>query len=72
MIINNMHVIHILIWFKYFFIESEKLVSGISKLWEETDGCANKYGCALTIYLMNMLSSSYSIIMDRAIDSPAN
>ena len=35
-------------------------------VWEDTDGCANQYLCTLYIYLMNVLSSSYGIIMDRA------
>ena len=41
---------------------------GIPKLREDTDGCANKYRCALDIYLMTVLSSSYGIIMDRVIN----
>ena len=44
----------------------------MSTLWEDTDGCANKYRCALTIYLMTVLSSSYGIIMDRAMNAPGH
>ena len=40
----------------------------MSTVWEDTDGCANKYWCALDIYLMTVLSSSYGIIMDVAIN----
>ena len=46
------------------------LLSGVSKVWEDTYGCANKYICDLDIYWTNVLSSSYRIIMDRAINVP--
>ena len=42
----------------------------MSTIWEDTDGCDNKYRCALDIYLMAELSSSYGIIMDRTIILP--
>ena len=44
-------------------------MSGMLTVWQDTDGCANKYRCALSIYLMTMLSSSYGIIMDHAINA---
>ena len=47
-------------------------MSSMSTLREDTGGCANKYRCALAIYLMTMLSYSYSIIMDNAIKSPGH
>ena len=47
-------------------------MSGISTVWEYTDGCANQYRCTLAIYLMTMLSYSYGIIMNRAINSPGH
>ena len=40
--------------------------------WEDTDGCTKKYRCDLAIYLINALSTSYGIIMDRAINSPGH
>ena len=46
-------------------------MSGISTVWEDTYGRAKKYRCAY-IYIMNVLSSSYGIIMDRAINSPGH
>ena len=52
------------------FLESGWLVSGMSTVWENTGGCAKKYRCALAIYLMTVLSSSYGIIIDRAINAP--
>ena len=42
----------------------------MSTVWEDTDGCANQYMRALDKYLMTVLSSSYDIIMDRAINAP--
>ena len=53
-------------------LESGRLVSGMSTVWEDTDGCANKYRCALTIYLMTVLSSSYGIIMYHAMNPPGH
>ena len=47
-------------------------MSGISTVWEDTDGCAKKYKCALAIYLMTVLSSSYGITMDRTINAPVH
>ena len=40
----------------------------MSTVWEDTDGCAKQYRCALAIYVMTLLSSPYGIIMDRAIN----
>ena len=44
----------------------------MSTLWEDTNGCAKQYMCDLGIYLMNVLSSSYVIIMDISINSTCN
>ena len=44
----------------------------MSKVREDTDGCAKQYMCALAIYLMTVLSSSYGIIMDREINAPGH
>ena len=43
------HIFHLL----RFIFESRILVSGMSTVWEDTDGCANKYRKDLDIYLMN-------------------
>ena len=45
-------------------------MSAMSAVWEDIGGCDNQYRCALDIYLMTLLSSSYGIIMDRVINSP--
>ena len=41
----------------------------MSKLWEDTNGCAKQYRCVFVIYLVTVLSSQYCIIMDRAINA---
>ena len=67
---NKMHVIHMLIWFiYYFFFESGRLLSGMSTVWEETDDRENKYSNDLAKYLMTVLSYSYVIIMDFKINA---
>ena len=48
------------------------LVSGMSTVLEDTNGCAKQYRCALSIYLMNVLSSLYGIIMYHAIKEPGH
>ena len=66
---NNIHVIHMLIWFIYKNkLESGRLVSDMSKVWEDTGGCVNQYRYAFSIYLMNLFSSSYDITMYLAIN----
>ena len=47
-------------------------MTGMSEVWEGTDGCAKKYRCALAKYLMTVLKISYGIIMDCAINAPGN
>ena len=51
------------------FLELVILVSVMSTVWECTDSCVKKFRCVLAIYLMTVLSSSYGIIMDCAINS---
>ena len=71
---NKMHMIHMLIWFIYLKkkLESGILVSGMSTVWEDIDGGTNQYKRALPIYLMTVLSSSYGIIMDHAVNAPVH
>ena len=61
---SHAHMFHI---FKTF-LESGILVSGVSTVWEDKNGCAKQYMCALAVYLMTVLSSSYGIIIDCAIN----
>ena len=44
----------------------------MSTVWEDIDGCTKQYMCDLAIYLMTMLSSSYDIITDCAINAPGH
>ena len=64
---SHAHMVHLLI-----FLESGRLVYGMSTVWEDIDGCAKQYRCALDRYLMTLLSYSYSIITDRANYAPGN
>ena len=70
---NKIHFIHILICFIYLkIIESGIFMSGMPTVCEDTDGCAKQYMCALGIYLMTVLSSSYVIIIYREINVPGH
>ena len=44
----------------------------LSTIWENTDGCAEKYRCASALYLMSVMSKTYSIIIDRGISAPGH
>ena len=68
MTMNKMHAIHVL----KVFSESGRLVSGVSTVWEDTDGCAKQYRVALSIYLMTVLSSSYGIIIHLSSNAPGH
>ena len=37
-----------------------------------TDGCAEQYICASVLYLMSVISQTYSIIIDRGISAPGH
>ena len=68
-----MHVIHMLICLIYsIFLESRIFVSGMSKVWEETNGYAKQYMCAFAIYIITVLSSSSGIILCRVFDAPGH
>ena len=38
-------------------------------MWDQTDGCAKQYRCSIAYYLMSYLSTSYKIVLDRAVDT---
>ena len=44
----------------------------MSTVWECTGGCAKQYKRVLDIYLMTVISSSYVIIMDSAVNAPGH
>ena len=48
------------------------MTSALSKVWENTDGCAEQYICASKIYLMSVMTQFYSVIIDRGISAPGN
>ena len=48
------------------------LTTSLSKIWENTDGCAKQYRCAYALHLMSVMSQCYSIIIDRGISAPGN
>ena len=52
-------------------LKDKKLMTTLfSKIWENTDGCAEQYRCASALYLMSVMSQCYSIIIDRGISAP--
>ena len=44
----------------------------LSTIWENTDGCAEQYRCTSALYLMPVMSQTYSIIIDRVISEPGH
>ena len=41
-------------------------------MWDQTDGCAKQYRCSIPYYMMSYLSTSYQIVLDRAVDTPGH
>ena len=48
------------------------MTTSLSTIWENTDGCAEKYICASAMYLMSVISQTYSLIIYRGISSPGH
>ena len=48
------------------------MMSVLSKIWENIDGCAEQYRCAASLYLMSVLSQRHSIIFDQGISAPGH
>ena len=48
------------------------LTTSFSTIWENTDGCAEQNRCATALYLMSVMSQTYSIIIDRGISAPGH
>ena len=44
--------------------------TSLSTIWENTDSCAEQYRCASALYLILVMSQTYSIIIDRGISAP--
>ena len=71
MTMNKINLIHVLKWFIYSkIIEIGPLVSVMSAVWENTDGYAQQYRCALDICFMTVLSYLYGIIIYCTINAP--
>ena len=41
-------------------------------MWYQTDGCTEQYRCPNSYYTMYLISKSYQIFLDRAVDTPGN
>ena len=41
------------------------MFANLSKIWENTYGCADQYRCAIASYLMSTLTYAYDIIVDH-------
>ena len=52
--------------------KTKQMTSTLSTMWENTDGCAEKYICASALYLMSVLSKIHSIIIDQYISVPGH
>ena len=52
--------------------EGKLLASELSKIWENTDGCADQYRCASALYLMSVMLKCYSVIIDHGISAPGH
>ena len=48
----------------------QELTISLSTIWENTDGCAEQHKFASALYLMSVISQTYSIIIDRGISAP--
>ena len=48
------------------------LTTSLSTIWENTDGCEEQYRRASELYLMSVMSQTYSIIIYRGISAPGH
>ena len=55
-----------------FLKNKQVLTKPLSKIWENTDSYAEQYICASALYLMSVMSQTYSIIIDRGISATGN
>ena len=54
-------------------LKNEKVLkTSLSTIWENTDGCAEQYRCASALYLMSVISQTYSLIIDWGISEPGH
>ena len=48
------------------------LTISLSTIWENTDVCSEQYRCASALYLMSVMSQTYSLIINRGISEPGH
>ena len=48
------------------------LTSALNTIWENTDGCAEKYRCSSALYFMSVFPQCHSIIIDQGISEPGH
>ena len=48
------------------------MTTSLGTIWENTDGFAEQYRCASSLYFMSVMSQCYSIIIDRVINAPVH
>ena len=51
--------------------EKKQMIRGRT-MWYQAYGCAKQYRCSIAYYLMSYLSTSYQIVLDRAVDTPVH
>ena len=52
--------------------EKQTMTTLLIKIWENNDGCAEKYRCDSALFLISVRLQCYSIIIDRGISVPGN
>ena len=45
------------------------LTTSVSTIWENTVGCSEQYRCVSALYLMSVISQTYSLIVDQGISA---
>ena len=54
-------------------LKNEKvLTTSLITIWENTDGCVEQYKCASALYLMPVISQTYSLIIHRGMSATGN
>ena len=46
------------------------LLAAMSTIWENSDGCVEKYCCATALYLLSMLAHVYNIMIGCGVGAP--
>ena len=51
--------------------EKKQMIRGRT-MWDQINRCAKQYRCSIAYYLISYLSTSYQIVLDRAVDTPGH